>query len=284
MHTKKSFVSKLITYTILTALLIVVVFPIFSLIFASFKTNSEIMTSPESFFPKSPTLDNYIQAWNSDNFNVSTMLFNSIWYATISVIVSLFTSALCGYVFARGEFRGKKLIFAVFSSLMFVSLGSITIYPTFEILGIFNLSTSLWGLLVMQCFGIPVVNMYMVRGFVNALPKELDEAAKIDGCNFTQIFFRIILPNLRPVLITIGMLGFNGSWNSYLMPTLFTMSRPEQQTLIVGIMALKNSGEAASSWNLMFAATVIALVPVLVVYAFGNKYITDGMAAGAVKG
>ena len=80
------------------------------------------------------------------------------------------------------------------------------------------------------------------------------------------------------------MLSFNGSWNSYLMPALFTMSRPEQQTLIVGIMALKNSGEAASSWNLMFAATVIALMPVLVVYFFGNKYITEGMVAGAVKG
>ena len=284
MHTKKSLFTKILIYTVLTALLVVVVFPILSLITSSFKTNSEIMTTPEKLFSASPTFDNYIEAWNSENFRVGHMVFNSTWYSVISVILDLFLSALCGYVFARGIFRGKKLIFAVFSSLMFISLGSITIYPTFSILSKFNLSTSLWGLLVMQCFGIPVVSMYIVRGFINALPTELDEAAKIDGCNFTQIFFKIIFPNLKPVLATLAMLSFNGSWNSYLMPALFTMSRPEQQTLIVGIMALKNSGEAASSWNLMFAATVIALMPVLVVYFFGNKYITEGMVAGAVKG
>lgn len=284
MNQKKSMLSKVIIYTILTALLIVVVFPILSLILASFKTNSEIMTTPEKLISSNPTFDNYIEAWNSENFRVSSMLFNSVWYASVSVVITLFTSALCGYVFARGEFRGKKALFAIFSSLMFISLGGITIYPTFSILSHFGLSTSLWGLVVMQCFGIPIVNMYIVRGFINALPHELDEAAKIDGCSFTGIFFRIIFPNLKPVLITLGMLAFNGSWNNYLMPTLFTMARPDQQTLIVGIMALKNSGEAASSWNLMFAATVIALLPVLVVYIFGNKYITDGMAAGAVKG
>lgn len=284
MNTKKSLTSKIFVYTILTALLVVVVFPILSLILASFKTNSEIMTTPEKLFSSHPTFDNYIEAWNSENFRVSSMLFNSVWYASVSVVITLFTSSLCGYVFARGEFRGKKALFAVFSSLMFISLGGITIYPTFSILSHFGLSTSLWGLVVMQCFGIPIVNMYIVRGFINALPHELDEAAKIDGCSFTGIFFQIIFPNLKPVLITLGMLAFNGSWNNYLMPTLFTMARPDQQTLIVGIMALKNSGEAASSWNLMFAATVIALLPVLVVYIFGNKYITDGMAAGAVKG
>lgn len=284
MNTKKSLTSKIFMYTILTALLVVVVFPILSLILASFKSNSEIMTTPEKLFSAHPTFDNYIEAWNSENFRVSSMLFNSVWYASVSVVITLFTSALCGYVFARGEFRGKKALFAIFSSLMFISLGGITIYPTFSILSHFGLSTSLWGLVVMQCFGIPIVNMYIVRGFINALPHELDEAAKIDGCSFTGIFFRIIFPNLKPVLITLGMLAFNGSWNNYLMPTLFTMARPDQQTLIVGIMALKNSGEAASSWNLMFAATVIALLPVLVVYIFGNKYITDGMAAGAVKG
>lgn len=280
----KSFFSKVIIYTLLTLTLIVVFFPILSLVLSSFKTNSEIMTTPEKLFSPAPTFDNYIEAWNSENFRVSSMLFNSIWYSSITVVITLFLSAVCGYVFARGEFRGKKLFFAIFSSLMFISLGSITIYPTFSILSRLRLNNSLWGLIVMQCFGIPVVQMYIVRGFVNALPHELDEAAKIDGCSFTSTFFRIILPNLKPVMITIGMLAFNSSWNSYLMPTLFTMGRPDQQTLIVGIMALKNSGEAASSWNLMFAATTIALIPVLVVYFFGNKYITEGMAAGAVKG
>lgn len=212
------------------------------------------------------------------------MLFNSTWFSLASVMIILFTSSVCGYVFARGEFRGKKLIFTVFSSLMFISMGSITIYPQLRVLSVVGLNKSLYGLLVMQCFGIPVVNMYLVRGFVNALPKELDEAATIDGCTFTGILFRVIFPLLLPVLATIGVLTFNSSWNNYIMPSIFTMTKPEQQTLIVGIMALKNSGESATSWNILFAATTMAIIPVLVIFIFGNKFITQGIAAGAVKG
>ena len=96
--------------------------------------------------------------------------------------------------------------------------------------------------------------------------------------------FKIIAPMLKPILITIGMLAFNSSWNSYLMPALFTMTRPEQQTLIVGIMEFKNTGEAAAAWNLILAATTVTIIPVVAIYIVGNKYITEGFIAGAVKG
>ena len=212
------------------------------------------------------------------------MFFNSVWFTVASVAITLLTSSVTGYVFERGEFKLKKLIFAVFSSLMFISLGSITIYPQFEVLSLLNLNKSLVGLLVITCFGIPIVNMYLVKSFVGALPREMDESAKIDGCTFTGIFFRIILPLLKPIMATIAVLTFNASWNSYLMPAMFTLTRPEQQTLIVGIMALKNSGQGASQWNLMLAGTIIALVPVLIVFAIANKYFVSGLADGAVKG
>lgn len=283
MNSKKSR-KNILSYIIAVLVFIVVAFPLVSLFSASFKTNSEIMTAPEKLFPKAPTLDNYRQAFSSEYFNVGRMLFNSIWFSTVMVIVSVFTASLSGYVFARGRFRGKKLLFGIFSMLMFISLGSITMYPTFKILSFFHLTTSLWGIVIQSMFAIPIVNMYIVRGFVNSLPRDLDEAAKIDGVSFTGIFFRIIFPLLKPTLITIGMLAFNGSWNSYLYPAMFTMTRPEQQTLIVGIMSLKNSSESATNWNLLFAATTIALLPVLIVFLIGNQYITQGMTAGAVKG
>lgn len=281
---KKKIKKNIVPFVIGMAVFIVMMFPLVSLLAASFKSNSEIMVSPEKIFPLEPTLDNYRQAFTSEYFNLGRMLFNSIWFSASMVIVNVFTAALSGYVFARGRFRGKKLIFAIFSALMFISLGSITMYPTFKILSFFNLTTSLWGIVIQSLFGIPIVNMYLVRGFVNSLPYELDEAAKIDGVSFTGIFFRIILPLLKPTLITIGMLAFNGSWNSYLYPSMFTMTKPEQQTLIVGIMALKNSSESATNWNILFAATTVALLPVLAVFLVGNQYITQGMTAGAVKG
>lgn len=275
---------KIITYLFLLIILAITLFPLIYVVASSFKTNVEIVANPERIFPEHWTFDNYVAAWTSDVMRVGQMFFNSVWFTVASVAITLLTSSITGYVFERGDFKLKKLIFAVFSSLMFISLGSITIYPQFEVLSLLNLNKSLVGLLVITCFGIPIVNMYLVKSFVGALPREMDESAKIDGCTFTGIFFRIILPLLKPIMATIAVLTFNGTWNSYLMPAMFTLTRPEQQTLIVGIMALKNSGQGASQWNLMLAGTVIALVPVLVVFAVANKYFVSGLADGAVKG
>ena len=286
MKSKKTskLLSAIVIYAIFAIFLIIVLFPLIYVFVSSFKTNMEIMAYPGRYWVKEPTFQNYIDAWNSDSFNVGRMLFNSVWFTAMCVVITLITSSVSGYVFERGEFKFKKTLFAIFSSLMFISLGSITIYPKFEILSAIRLNKSLWGLVVLNCFGIPVVNMYMVRSFVSGLPKELDEAAIIDGCSFTGTFFRIILPLLKPVMATLGVLAFQSSWNNYLMPTIFTMSNPKQQTLIVGIIALKNSGEGAAAWNLMFAGTAIALIPVLTVYAIGSKFFTAGITAGAVKG
>lgn len=286
MKSKKTtkLISAIVIYAIFVVFMIMVLFPLVYVFVSSFKTNMEIMAYPGNYWVKEPTFQNYIDAWNSDSFNVARMLFNSVWFTAMCVIITLITSAISGYVFERGEFKFKKTLFAIFSSLMFISLGSITIYPKFEILSAIGLNKSLWGLVVLNCFGIPVVNMYMVRSFVAGLPRELDEAAIIDGCSFTGTLFRIILPLLKPVMATLGVLAFQSSWNNYLMPTIFTMSNPKQQTLIVGIVALKNSGEGAAAWNLMFAGTAIALIPVLVVYAIGSRFFTAGITAGAVKG
>lgn len=281
---KMKLISKIIIYLILLLFLAFIMFPLFYIIMSSFKTNVEIMAEPARIFPSVWSFENYITVWTAENLHIARMLFNSVWYTVLSVIIVLLTSSVSGYVFERGEFKLKKVIFAVFSALMFISVGSITIYPQFEILSFFNLSKSLMGLVVMQCFGIPVVNMYLVKGFVSSIPRELDEAATIDGCTFTGIFFRIILPLLKPILCTIAVLTFNSTWNSYIMPAMFTMNRPEQQTLIVGIMALKNSGQGASQWNLLLAGTVVAMIPVLSVFAIANKYFVSGLIDGAVKG
>lgn len=282
----KKIILNTVIYIFLIAVLFVVVVPLIYTVASSFKTNSEIMAHPEHIFPEEFTFDNYINALTASNFDLPLLFKNSLIYTAFTVTVTLMISSVTGYVFARGgDFAGGKVIFALFSSLMFVSIGGgITIYPTFEILRTVGLSGSLYGLMFMKFFSIGIVNIYLVRSYVRTLPRELDEAAEIDGCSFLGTFFRIILPLLKPLMATLAILSFQGSWNEYLMPTLFTISKPEQRTLIVGIMALKNSGEAASNWNLMLAGSTVALIPVLVVYAFANKYFVDGLAIGAVKG
>ncbi len=280
---KKIKAEDVIVYIVLSILLIIVVFPLFYTVAASFKTNAELLANPGAILPKSLTMDNYITAWNDEDFNVPILLKNSIYYTAIITFAIVMKSAMCGYVFARAEFPGKKLIFAIFSSLLFIHLGTITVYPLFNILNIIRLNRSLWGLIVIKIFAISVVNIYLVKSFVSSLPTGLDEAAKIDGCNFIQTFFYIIAPLLKPVLATVGILAFKNSWNEYLMPTIFTLGNPSQRTLIAGVVALKSGGTAATSWNLMFAGSAIALVPVLVAYAFGNRLFISGLASGAVK-
>lgn len=274
----------ILTYLILSAVLLVVITPLIYTVASSFKTNSEIMADPGRIFPENPTLENYVKAWTSDVFDIKNMLFNSIYYTIVCLCATVLISTMSGYVFARGEFRGKQFWLAAFSVLMFFSMGSVTIYPMMDILKIIHIPKNLHGLVFIRIFGLHIVNIYLVRSYVNSLPKELDESAEIDGCSFAGIFFRIIAPLLKPIMATIGILAFQSSWNDYLMPMIFTLGAPKQRPLIVGLVALSQSGESAASWNLVLAGTTVSLIPVLMAYAFGNRYFLSGLSAGAVKG
>jgi ABC-type glycerol-3-phosphate transport system permease component len=120
--------------------------------------------------------------------------------------------------------------------------------------------------------------------YMSSIPYEIDEAAKIDGCGFFRIYWNIIFPLLKPLVATVGLLSFRAAWNDYMLPMIFTLANPQKSPLIVGVVSLRNSGEAASSWNLMLAGTTIAIVPMLIVYLFLNRYFIEGLTSGAVKG
>lgn len=284
MDKKLKLSSKLIIYFVLSVFFVIIIYPIVYTLVSSLKTNSEILTNSVRFFPKNPTLDNYRTLLRSDGLNLPLLLWNSIYYTLINVFTIVTTSAMAGYVFAKSDFPGKKIIFGAFTALLFIKLGTITVYPLFDILNSIHLNQSLWGLILIKTFSINVTYIFLIKSYVTSLPAEIDEAAMIDGCNFFQIFAKINLPLLKPILATIAMMAFNGTWNEYLMPTIFTMSNPNQRTLIVAITALKTSGEAAAQWNIILAGAGISMLPVLAVFLIGNKYMISGLSAGAVKG
>ncbi|MCU6710235.1 carbohydrate ABC transporter permease [Paenibacillus sp. J5C_2022] len=269
-------------YLFLLAVLLFTVFPLLYVFFASFKSNQELLASGSNLLPRSFTLDNFKQAWVLADFKRYT--WNSMYFTFFIVVGVLFNSTMAGFVFARGRFHGKKLIFGIFTSTMFLSLGSVTLYPQLEIAKLFHIHTSLWGVIIIQIFGLHIANVFLVRSFVNSIPYEIDEAAKIDGCSFFRTFWNVILPLLKPIIATIGLITFRQAWNEYLMPMVFTISNPKQSTLTVGVVALKSTGEAASSWNLMLAGTMISIIPMLAVYLFLNRYFIAGMTSGAIKG
>lgn len=274
--------SNFLRFALLSAILLIILMPLIYVFFGSFKTTQEILTGNGSLFPKQFIFDNYVQAWKMADFKTYT--WNSVYYAFFVVIANIITSTMGGYVFARGDFPGKKLVFGILTSTMFICLGTISIYPTLQIAKAMHISNSLWGVIIVRVFGINVSYMYITRGFVNSIPKELDESAKIDGCGFFQNYVRIIFPLLKPAIASIGILSFRSAWNDYLLPMVFTMANTKNATISVGLVALKGQSDAAASWNLILAGAMISIVPIIIVYLLFNRYFTSGITTGAVKG
>ena len=146
------------------------------------------------------------------------------------------------------------------------------------------MNTSLLSVILIAAGTGQATYIFLVRGFMSTISKELDDAAKIDGCTFFQIYYRITLPLLKPILATTGLLSFRAGWNEYIMPLVFTMSNEKMRPLTVGVTMLKNSGDGTAAWNLMFAGATISIVPIVVIYIFTSKHFMSGMTAGAVKG
>ena len=275
-------IANILTYLALCVIFVFVIFPIFYTFMGSFKSNQELLTSGSTIVPHEFVLDNYKQAWSLANFEQYT--WNSVHMSFFIVLGTIITSTVAGYCFERGKFKGKNTIFAIVVSSMFVSLGSLTLYPTVMIAKWFGINKSLWGVILIRVLGMNVTNLFITRTYIRTLSTEIDEAAKIDGCSFFSTFVHIIFPLLKPLIATIAILEFRHSWNDYMMPMVFTMSNPERMPLVVGVVSLKSSGEAASSWNLMLAGTAISMIPMILVYVVFNRYFIQGMTAGAVKG
>lgn len=274
--------SKILLYVFLLALAFITLIPIIYSFFGSFKSNMELMTNGASIMPEKFVFENYVQAWEMADFKTYTM--NSVFLSFFTVIGVVFMSSMVGYVFARGNFPGKKIIFAVLTSTMFISLGTITLYPTIQVAQFLHINKSLWGVVIISVFSTHVTNVFLVRGFINSVPKEIDEAATIDGCGFMGIFLRIMLPLIKPIIATVAILTFKDAWNNYLLPMLFTISDPEKMPLVVGVVNLKNTGEGATSWNLMLSGMMISIIPMIIVYLCLNRYFVEGLTAGSVKG
>ena len=276
------YISNAAVYLTLTIVFVFAMFPVFYTIMGSFKSNQELLAGGSNIIPKIFVVENYTQAWRLGNFQQYT--FNSIFMSFFIVAGSIISSTVAGYVFARGDFKYKNILFALVISSMFVSLGSLTLYPTLMIAKFIGINRSLWGVIIIRVLGLNVTNLFIARGYIQTISREIDEAAKIDGCSFFAIFRAIIFPLCKPLVATIGILEFRSSWNDYLLPLVFTLSNPDRMPLVVGVINLKTTGEAASSWNLMLAGASLSMIPMIIIYIIFNRYFIEGLTSGAVKG
>lgn len=268
-------------YILLGILAAVTAFPILYIVLSSFKSTADILTS-RSFFPDEFIVDNYVRAWRKSHFQ--TYMWNSVFMCSIIVVGTILSATSSGYVFSRGRFPGKRTLLGVITASMFISVGSLYLFPQLQVAKVLGLNTSLWGVIVIYIFGVNVTNLYLSKGFIDSIPRELDEAARIDGCGFFKLFALVIFPLTKPLIATVGLLAFLNSWNDYLLPLVFTLGNPSKQPLVVGIISMKSGGEGVTSWDLMMAGTTMAVIPMLVVFILLNKYFVEGLTSGAVKG
>jgi len=278
----RKFFPKFLIYLFLSIMVVIALFPIVYIFLSSFKTNQEIMIGGPRIIPTVWQFHNYVRAWEIADFRRYT--YNSLYLAFFIVIGCILTATTAGYVFSRGKTKLTRIIYYMVLSSLFVSIGTLSLYPQLTLAKSFGLSSSLWGVIIIRVFGMNVTQVFLSTSFINQIPKELDESAKIDGCGFFKTFTVIIMPLLKPLIATVGLISFRLAWNDYLLPFVFTISKPQRMPLTVGVVNLKASGYAASSWDLALAGISISLVPMLIVYLILNRFFISGLTEGSIKG
>ena len=281
-YVRRFSISSVFIYAFLLVMTFIALFPVVYILLSSFKTNQEIMVGGVNIFPRVWQVNNYVRAWKLANFGRYT--WNSLYMCFFIVIGSIITANVAGYVFSRGTTKFTKVAYAMVLASLFVSIGTLSLFPQLTIIRFLKLNGTLWGVVLVMVFGMNVTQVFLSTGFYNQIPKEIDEAARIDGCNFFSIFLHIVAPLTKPLVATIGLISFRAAWSAYLMPYIFTIGRQNNIPLVVAVVNLRSSGEAASSWDLALAGISISLIPMLVVYIFLNRFFISGMTEGALKG
>lgn len=273
-------VGKLVVAFFLLVIILLTVYPVLYALLGSLKTNQELVTGG-GILPEKLMFENYIYAFKEAKFVAYSL--NSLLLCAFTTLFALVTSSLAGYVVARHDFYGKKILMSLYLGLMFISLGAVSLYPQYMLMHHLGLTGSLIGLALVLTGG-QAANIFLINGFIKSLPKELDESAKMDGCTPFGIYLHIILPLLKPIIAVVGLFTFRTAWNDYITSLIFTMGTPQLKPLTVAVVGLRYSANAAAEWHIMAAGASIALLPIIIVYLFANKQFISGLTAGAVKG
>jgi len=267
-----------ITFAITLVVLALFMVPFYMLVVNSFKPTAEFLKNPFAL-PQRFNLDNFITAIDRMNFGKS--LFNTAAITVTAVVVNMIVSSMAGYLFARRKWKINKIIFMAFLASM-VAPFQVYMIPLVRIYaGVLGFSNNLMMVAYIAVgLNIPFA-VFLYSGFVEGIPSELDEAALIDGCGFTRTFFHIIMPLLKPIIITVTVFVAMGVWNDFLMSSLF-LTKVDTKTLAISIKTFLTNHSA--EYAPMMAGLLLSVLPVLIFYLIGQKYIIEGVIAGSVKG
>ncbi|WP_027085166.1 carbohydrate ABC transporter permease [Cohnella panacarvi] len=259
---------------------LLMLYPVFWLISASVKPTTEIFTS-KSLWPSAFTFEHYSSGWTGmRNIQFGDFFLNSILLCIIAVIGTVLSSSMAAFAFARIEFPLRKLFFALMLGT-FMLPGHVTLIPQYIIFHKLGWVDTFLPLTVPKFLG-DAFFVFLIVQFIRGIPRDLDESAKIDGCGWTTLFFRIILPLSSPALITAAIFTFMGTWDDFFGQLIY-LSDIKKFTVPLGLrLFLDSSG--SSNWGAVFAMSVLSIVPSLTIFFLGQKYFTQGIATTGIKG
>lgn len=270
-------VKSTVTHVLLAGIGFVWIYPFLWMISASFKSQPEFFDNRLGLIPEAPTFDNFVRIWSKADFG--TYFINTIVVTLFSVVIVLVMTMMAGYAMGRYRFVGRNLCMGVFLGSIAIPLVS-TIIPTYEVVKSMDLVGTKLGLILSQAGGAHVIFLLLFTSFFESVPKELEEASKMDGCNYFKTFFHVMMPLCKPVATTVVIMETIWAWNAFMLPLVLTLNNPASRTLAVGLYAFK--GENTVDWTGIAAGGTVAVIPVIILFIFMQKYFVEGIA-GAVK-
>jgi ABC-type sugar transport system, permease component len=269
----------LLVHLILLAGGLIWLYPFLWMLGSSLKSPQGFFSEGLSVVPKELVWSNYVNAWNVGSFGL--YFFNTLFVTIATVVLTLALSSMAGYTLARRKFPGRAPFLGMIALTLFLPRGY-TIIPVYDLIQrIGLLDAPLVAIILIQTSSGLVFSTFLFMGYFSTIDHELEEAAVIDGAGFNQLFWRVMLPLATPMLATVGLFTFIGSWNDFFVPLIFTFAMPAMRTLAVGMYAFV--GENSTNWTYLCAGSAITLVPIILVFVVLQRYFISAVA-GAIKG
>jgi multiple sugar transport system permease protein len=278
-HTAKRYAGLIATHLVLILFSIVFILPFFWMLSGALKTSQQVFSFPIQWLPN-PVVwtDNFVKGWTSRPFN--RYLLNTLFITLVGVVSRPLASSLVGYGFARCHFPGRDFLFVIVLATMMLPM-QVTMIPLFVIYKNIGWINTYYPLTVPFVLGGGPFMIFLMRQFFLGIPGELEDAARVDGCNSLQIYYRIFLPLAKPALSTVAILSFMYHWNDFLWPLIY-INDEKKKTLVLGLESMKDM--YAGSWNQIIAVAVLILLPCMMIFFLFQKYFVQGISTTGLKG
>jgi trehalose/maltose transport system permease protein len=278
----RNLIGRVLFYLLVGVILIYTIFPFYWAFISSITPNSRLFVTPVQYWPQDPTILNYQLVMSNNNFLIALM--NSAIVSVSVTALALIVGSLAAYALGRFKFGGRSVVlYTVLAMTMFPQIA--VLGSLYTMISAFRLYNTLWALIITYMIFTLPFTVWVLTNFFKAMPRELEEAAYVDGASPFQTFYKILLPLAAPGMVTTGLLAFIAAWNEYLFALSFTQT-PEKRTVTIAITAFE--GVTASSfeqpWGQIMAASVLVTIPLIVLTLIFQKRIIAGLTAGAVKG